>query len=229
MDHDFTLLRNLLGNGGKTEWNYEIEIHTVIYPSQVLIWAHHYCDCVVHLEYANSWRCMCLLVLVLHLGGHLPTELPSLSAVCLQTPVILPHTTTFHQSYFSGSRTAHVWSEAVGLGWDVFGGVGRTITEGKMCWVFHQLFKTKVFFRKNKTFSPVWKYNIWNHSCTKKHIIVFLLPCSTYFIISSFCSTNLVLSGKLTSVLNFWCLFDVLWYILQTRALKPCQMRNILK
>lgn len=79
--------------------------------------AQHYRDRVIHLEYANSWQCICLLVLDLPLGGRSPTQLRSLSAVCLQTPVILPHSATLRQSHFSTSHPRCVCLEAVGLGW----------------------------------------------------------------------------------------------------------------
>jgi len=79
--------------------------------------AQRYRDHVVHLEYANSWQCICLLVLDLPLGGRSPTQLRSLSAVCLQTPVILPHSATLRQSHFSTSHPRCVCLEAVGFGW----------------------------------------------------------------------------------------------------------------
>lgn len=84
-----------------------------------LFWgrAQHYRDHVIHLEYANSWQCICLLVLDLPLGGRSPTQLRSLSAVCLQTPVILPHSATLRQSHFSTSHPLCVCLEAVGFAW----------------------------------------------------------------------------------------------------------------
>lgn len=87
--------------------------------------AQHYCDRVIHLEYANSWQCICLLVLDLPLGGRSPTQLRSLSAVCLQTPVILPHSATLRQSHFSTSHPRCVCLEAVGTGWGTAGREGR--------------------------------------------------------------------------------------------------------
>lgn len=87
--------------------------------------AQHYCDGVIHLEYANSWQCICLLVLDLPFGGLSPTQLRSLSAVCLQTPVILPHSATLRQSHFNTSHPRCVCLEAVGMGW------GRLVGEGK--------------------------------------------------------------------------------------------------
>lgn len=61
-------------------------------------------DGVIHLEYANSWQRICLLVLDLPLGGRSPTQLLSLSSVCLKTPVIHPHSATLRQSHFSTSH-----------------------------------------------------------------------------------------------------------------------------
>lgn len=79
--------------------------------------AQHYCDRGIHLKYANSWQRICLLVLDLPLGGRSPTQLRSLSAVCLQTPVILPHSTTLRQSHFSPSHPRCVCLDAVRTGW----------------------------------------------------------------------------------------------------------------
>lgn len=134
-----------IGNDSKTEWNDEIEIHTVVYSSQVLKWAHHYCYCVFHLEYANSLQCICLLVLDLPLGGHSPTQLLSLSAVCLKTPVFLPHAITLHQSHLSASNMPHVWSQTVGPRWDVLRKGGASFERGT-CSVL--LYKTKAFIEK---------------------------------------------------------------------------------
>lgn len=79
--------------------------------------AQHGCNRVIHLEYANSWQCICLLVLDLPLGGRSPTQLRSLSAVCLKTPVILPHSATLRQSHFSTSHPPCVCLEAVWMRW----------------------------------------------------------------------------------------------------------------
>lgn len=88
--------------------------------------AQHGCDRVIHLEYANSWQCICLLVLDLPLGGRSPTQLRSLSAVCLKTPVILPHSATLRQSHFSTSHPPCVCLEAVWMRW------GRLLRGGEV-------------------------------------------------------------------------------------------------
>lgn len=111
----------------------------------------HYNDHVIHLEYANSWQCICLLVLDLHLGGRSPTQLRSLSAVCLQTPVILPHSATLRQSHFSTSHPRCVCLEAVGTGWGRLVGKGGMREKGCGSWkcVTARLFNTTI----SKTFS----------------------------------------------------------------------------
>lgn len=73
-------------------------------------------DGVIHLEYANSWQRICLLVLDLPLGGRSPTQLLSLSSVCLKTPVIHPHSATLRQSHFSTSHPRRVCLGAAGMG-----------------------------------------------------------------------------------------------------------------
>lgn len=97
-----------------------------LFPPQFcfLGWAQHYCARVIHLEYANSWQCICLLVLDLPLGGRSPTQLRSLSAVCLQTPVILPHSATLRQSHFSTPHPLRLFRGS----WD-----GMRMADGERC------------------------------------------------------------------------------------------------
>lgn len=96
--------------------------------------AQHGCDRVIHLEYANSWQCICLLVLDLPLGGRSPTQLRSLSAVCLKTPVILPHSATLRQSHFSTSHPPCVCLEAVWMRWGRLLREERCLMRGDKWW-----------------------------------------------------------------------------------------------
>lgn len=112
--------------------------------------AQHYWDRGIHLEYANSWQCICLLVLDLPLGGRSPTQLHSLSAVCLQTPVILPHSATLRQSQFSTSHRRFVCLEAVGTRWGRLVGSEGTWGGDKMKGVTRTLYCVVLFHQSWK-------------------------------------------------------------------------------
>lgn len=79
----------------------------------------------------SAFACWCL---TFPFGGRSPTQLRSLSAVCLQTPVILPHSATLRQSHFSTSHPRCVCLEAVGMGWGRLVGEGRDVRQGQMIW-----------------------------------------------------------------------------------------------
>lgn len=55
-------------------------------------------------------------MLDLPLGGRPPTQLLSLSSVCLKTPVIHPHSATLRQSHFSTSHPRRICLGAAGTG-----------------------------------------------------------------------------------------------------------------
>lgn len=120
--------------------------------------AQHYRDRVIHLEYANSWQCICLLVLDLPLGGRSPTQLRSLSAVCLQTPVILPHSATLRQSHFSTSHPRCVCLEAVGTGWGRL--VGKGGMQEKWCGSWKCITARRFIITIPKTFSTKAAFDV---------------------------------------------------------------------
>lgn len=63
----------------------------------------------------SAFACWCL---TFPPGGRSPTQLRCLSAVCLQTPVILPHSTALRQSH---SGASHPRCVCFGCSWDGMG------------------------------------------------------------------------------------------------------------